>query len=373
MASLFRLEKRMSMPVTTPAVGEEYPPEGEANAIETVLKISLDKLRATPAEPPGRPLQRGQHPKSHGCVRRVRYRSERPAELRHGVFREARTYTALARFSSGISEDDRGGDIHGLAIKLLGVEGPRVLASDKEASTQDLLLSDQPVFFIRDAADYVPFSRQVLRLSRAPGWWKTAEVLFRAFVLGDRRWRLAAGMRSKPADLLAQRYWSQTPYKLDRLAVKYSLRPDPFPFPGAAPRNSKDQFREALVAHLSHKQAVFDFLVQVQTDPAAMPVEDATVEWNEAKSPPVKVATLRIPVQHFDTPAVRTFDENLSFTPWHSLETHRPLGGVNRCRKRVYDAISEERHRTNRVPRREPTLDDLPDDLMPRRERAPIL
>ncbi len=104
----------------------------------------------------------------------------------------------------------------------------------------------------------------------------------------------------------------------------------------------------------------------------AMPVEDATVEWNEAKSPPVKVATLRIPVQHFDTPAVREFDENLSFTPWHSLETHRPLGGVNRCRKRVYDAISEERHRANRAPRREPTLADLPDELMPRREPAPI-
>ena len=321
----------------------------------------------------GRPVQRGQHPKSHGCVRaEFAVGSDVPPELRHGVFREPRTYSALVRFSSGITEDDREGDIHGLAIKLLGVEGPKVLESDKDATTHDFVLSDQSIFFIRDVADYIPFSRQVLRLSRAPGWWKTIEVLFRAFLLRDRRWRLAAGMRSKPADLLAQIYWSQTPYKLDRLAVKYLLRPTPYPFPGAAPRDSKDRFREALVAHLSHKEAIFDFLVQVQTDPVAMPVEDATVEWNEAKSPPVKVATLRIPVQHFDTPAVREFDENLSFTPWHSLETHRPLGGVNRCRKRVYDAISEERHRANRVPRREPTLADLPDDLMPRREPAPI-
>ena len=72
-----------------------------------------------------------------------------------------------------------------------------------------------------------------------------------------------------------------------------------------------------------------------------MPVEDASIVWDEAKSPPRKVATLRILVQHFDTPAVCEFDENLSFTPWHALETHRPLGGINRCRKRVYDAISE--------------------------------
>ena len=352
------------MPARTLTIGEEYPPEGEAQRIERVVNASLELLRSTPTKPTGGPVPRGQHPKSHGCVRaEFSVGADVPPELRHGVFREARTYTALVRFSNGRSDDDRKGDLHGMAIKLLGVEGEKVLESEKEAPTQDFVLVDQPIFFIRDIADYVPFSEQVLRLSRGPSWWRPIVVVFRAFMLGDCRWRLVMGMRTKPADVLGQRHWSQTPYKLDRLAVKYSVRPVPYPFPSAVPRDSKDRLREALAAHLGRQEAWFDFLVQVQTDPAAMPVEDATVVWDEAKSPPTKVATLRIPVQHFDTPAVREFDENLSFTPWHALETHRPLGGINRCRKRVYDAISEERHRANHVPRREPTLDDLPGDL----------
>ena len=44
-AALASLEKRMTMSATTPALGEEYTPEGEAEDIETVLQISLGKLR----------------------------------------------------------------------------------------------------------------------------------------------------------------------------------------------------------------------------------------------------------------------------------------------------------------------------------------
>jgi hypothetical protein len=46
--------------------------------------------------------------------------------------------------------------------------------------------------------------------------------------------------------------------------------------------------------------------------------------------------------------------ENLSFTPWHALPEHRPLGGINRARKVIYDLISTFRHRENDQPRREP-------------------
>ena len=84
------------------------------------------------------------------------------------------------------ADDDREADLHGMAIKLLGVEGEKVLESEKEAPTQDFVLVDQPVFFIRDLADYVPFSEQVFRLRRGPSWWMPVVVVFRAFMLGDR-------------------------------------------------------------------------------------------------------------------------------------------------------------------------------------------
>ena len=61
------------------------------------------------------------------------------------------------------------------------------------------------------------------------------------------------------------------------------------------------------------------------------------------------------PAQTFDTPEQQAFGENLSFTPWHSLPAHRPLGGINRARKEIYRAISKQRHDLNGVFAREPT------------------
>lgn len=76
---------------------------------------------------------------------------------------------------------------------------------------------------------------------------------------------------------------------------------------------------------------------QNQTDPANQPVEDPTILWDERKAPFVEVANIRIPKQTFDSEAQQDFCENLSFTPWHALPEHRPVGGINRMRKAVYE------------------------------------
>jgi hypothetical protein len=78
-----------------------------------------------------------------------------------------------------------------------------------------------------------------------------------------------------------------------------------------------------------------------------MPVEDPTVRWKESQSPFVPVADIHIPSQEFDTPARNAFCENLSFNPWHAIEDHRPLGGLNRIRKAVYEEIAVYRHAMN--------------------------
>ncbi len=99
-------------------------------------------------------------------------------------------------------------------------------------------------------------------------------------------------------------------------------------------------------------------MVQFQTDAEAMPVEDATVEWDEAASPFRKVATVRIPAQSFDSPAQMEFCENLAFNPWRSLAEHRPLGGLNRARKDLYAELAGFRHERNQVSYSEPTGDE---------------
>jgi hypothetical protein len=107
-------------------------------------------------------------------------------------------------------------------------------------------------------------------------------------------------------------------------------------------------------------------MVQLQDPQRNMPIEDPTVRWKESQSPYVRVADVHIPAQQFDTPARNAFCENLSFTPWHAHEDHRPLGGLNRIRKAVYEEIAAYRHAMNRnLEYREPTSWCVTEDGQP--------
>jgi hypothetical protein len=54
-------------------------------------------------------------------------------------------------------------------------------------------------------------------------------------------------------------------------------------------------------------------------------------------------------------------DDGYSFSPWHGLAAHRPLGSVNRLRKRAYEMSRQFRARQNQRVIEEPrTLEKLP-------------
>lgn len=154
---------------------------------------------------------------------------------------------------------------------------------------------------------------------------------------------------------MAVTYWSTTPYKLgDGAAVKYVARPVLDGAVVEGDESSVDRLREAMARHLAQKPARYEFCVQPQLDADAQPIEDASVEWDEEKSPPVAVATIEIAeAQPFER--WMNFCENLEFSPWRGLPDHRPLGGINRARKAIYEAISKLRHEDNHVARVEPT------------------
>ena len=84
-----------------------------------------------------------------------------------------------------------------------------------------------------------------------------------------------------------------------------------------------------------------------------MPIEDPSVQWHVADSPWKRVAVIDIPRQDFKQKDRIAFCENLSFSPWHALKAHQPIGELNRIRKQVYEASSQYRHRLNNtaVPR----------------------
>jgi len=157
--------------------------------------------------------------------------------------------------------------------------------------------------------------------------------------------------------LLVQ-YFSTTPYRLgpNSQAIKYTWQPvdctTRAPLSDRFPGLSENFLRERMTESLNTQDFCFDFLVQKQVDACLQPIEDAITEWT---TPFKRIATLTIFKQAFDQDeAAKLFCEDLSFSPWHTLEAHTPLGNVNRARKVVYQATSTYRHQVNKQPRVEP-------------------
>jgi hypothetical protein len=293
------------------------------------------------------PALRDAHPRAHGCVEaEFRVNEDVRPNLAQGVFVPGKSYRAWIRFSNG-SPKPKEPDVRGMAIKLLDVPGDKILPEEREARTQDFVLMSSPRFFMDDAARYLRLSRAVASGNR-----------LRAFLaLGPRGLLIAKKASPKINSPLETQYWSAVPYRLGdgprRQAVKYSAVPQPVPVRTVMRSDPGPNFlRETMVKQLAAGEARFDFLVQPRTP--GMSVENTMTEWDKKDAQFFKVATITIPRQQFDTAERNDFGENLSFTPWHAVPAHRPLGGVNRIRRVVYQTVSKKRHELNGAPRREP-------------------
>jgi len=321
-------------------------PAGEAGRIRDLAsRLQAKILRENPTGI----MRRDAHPKMHGVVKaEFTVASDLPPHLQVGVFAQARTYQAWIRFSnqSPSRGPDSERDIRGMAIKLMGVPGEKLLEQQKNEQTQDFILISTNAFVTRDVAQF----DDLIKAMTGSLWAKLCFFGSHWRVIGN----LLRSMR-KFANPLQIRYFSTTPYLFGAGAVKYSAIPQ-IARPDTVPAEPADDYlRAAMATQLRTDDALFDFAVQLQTDAETMPIEDPGRAWDEAVSPYRKLATIRIPRQEFDSEAQRAFGENLSFTPWHSLPEHRPLGGINRARRVVYEIISAFRHERNQVPRREPT------------------
>ena len=94
--------------------------------------------------------------------------------------------------------------------------------------------------------------------------------------------------------------------------------------------------RLALEDTLDTQEVLFEFQVQLRTSEQTMPIEDASVEWPERDSAYRTVAHLLLPRQKIALLRQQDAYQNLSFNVWHALAAHRPLGGINRVRRRAY-------------------------------------
>lgn len=322
----------------------ELVPANEAVAIQQIAQIVEENIRA---EAKNDSAHRDAHFKAHGCVKAQFRVLQLSNEISIGIFAEAREYPAWIRYSNGSGkvQDDSVGDGRGMAIKLMGVER-------SQSGTQDFVMVNHPVFFVKNAADYVEFQKALVEDSPIKFFLPGANPLnFRLHELA-----IATAIRSRKVDSpLDIQYWSATPYRFGDTAMKFSARACDKPVKSSSAETTSPNFlRENMQKHLDHGDACFDFMVQLRKHAAEMPIEDPTVEWNEKDSPFIPVAKITIASQQFNTPEQLKFCEDLSFTPWHAVLDHQPLGGINRVRKAVYETSSRIRHELNGVERREP-------------------
>lgn len=247
----------------------------------------------------GPPARRDAHAFDTGCVEAVFCIDPHLGpELSHGVFVPGKKYPAWIRFSNGnfVRTSPRSPDARGMSIKLMGVEGEKLL--NDEAHTQDFILISHPIFFVDDLESYVKTLEKFLEGSFWKQWVSAPlklPSLRSAWIAGrvNLRWIL---------NPLNRQYWSMTPYCLgadpsSKIAVKYTAKPSSgaelksdlwaFVKPGFSLK--KEMNRRLVVS-----EARFDFYIQRYVDDRT-PVEDSSIEWEESVSKLEHVAQIIIP------------------------------------------------------------------------------
>jgi len=326
---------------------QEIPCPGEA---ELAGAITSAMESFTQRQYQGSVAERAGNTKTYGVVRgNFEVLPNVPEQFRKGLFAHKAAYPAWIRFGGPgpLSPPDvADAGIMSIGVKIMGVPGEKLL--DDERWTQDFLGISAPTFTTPNVTENIKLQRQVY--ARTPVFYFLNP--FDSHLLDMAMQGLYARMNTSPLEV---QYWSCVPFLCgEGRAIKYSFRPRSNRRTRIPWNPPDDWLRQSMAMTLSTDAVEFDVLLQSQSDPRRMPIEDASIKWPEHLSPFVPVAKLTIPCQEFRSPAQAVFARTLSYNPWHSTADHRPLGNQNRARRQIYSQLSAMRQRMNREPHVEP-------------------
>jgi hypothetical protein len=328
----------------TPATDwKEVVPAGEAEQLER-LGEQLREMQRRRAN--GKPAARALHAKGKAGVEAVfEVLPGVPDYARVGIFGSPSTYRAYVRFSNGAGsrQPDTRPDVRGIAVKLLGIPGKKIIPALADAKTQDFLLIQSTATPFKNADEFVWF----VKANASPATL-LPKMIFR---FGPGRAirmlkRLLASVSKPVASVATSRYYSALPTKFGPYAAKYVLLPLAAADASAKPGNSADYLGEELAARLAQGPVEYDLCAQFFVDENRTPIEDSSVEWAEKDAPFVKLARLTLSQQDMNSPRGRRiaeFVEALSFDPWHAPGDFQPLGNMMRARNAAYRLSTEER------------------------------
>ncbi len=357
----------------TPSI-EAIDPDFEKN-LDTIIKGAETYVSGSvKSEGTGRAV-RDAHAQGYGLVKaEFEILPGLPEPYAQGVYATPGKHDAVIRFSNGsphTGADVGLGGATGLALKVFDIPGDTLLDDERDTNTFDYANINAPIFFCNTVEHYLFVQTLFIEAPKYVAQGKPGIHKFmREFVTGkgtlsEDEWawdELLAFLKvaSGPTvNLLSSTYWTMGAVRHGDYIAKVSFKPSAESAANVQRRaldltSAKEVFRPALVAELQERASEFDVQVQLCTDLARMPVEDVTVEWSEAASPPVTVAKLRLPRQDISGADNLERMDALSFSPWRTREAHRPLGNIQRTRKEVYRRVSILRHRLNSQARVEP-------------------
>lgn len=355
----------MKSPVRyTPAL--EQPEAGEAETYAE-LRDTLRGIEETTSTDYGHAV-RAVHAKAHGLAKgTLTVRGDLPPELAQGVFARGGSYAVVARFSTSPGDllDDSVTAPRGVSIKLLDVAGER--EESEETGTQDFVMVDGPSFAAPTARQFLGNLKLLAKTTdKAEGAKKALSAALRAAegaleALGGQSALLKNLGGAQSVHPLGETYFTQTAYRYGEYVAKLSLQPISPNLTELTGRHVRvigrpDALREECNDALLAAPAEWALRVQLCRDVETMPIEDATVAWDEAESPFVEVARLRVePQQGWTVGISEAAEDRLRFSPWHCLTAHRPLGTINRARREAYRMSSDYRAAFNGCPMAPPS------------------
>lgn len=335
---------------------------------ETIAELcsAFDVILERTAEDYGHAV-RSVHAKAHGVlVGELTVDGNLPAELAQGLFAKPGTHKTLLRMSTNAGDilPDAISLPRGLAMKVFDVDGARLPGS--EGTAQDFVMVNGTVFQAKTADKFLG---NLKLLAKTTDRLEGTKTVMSSVLRGVRGALETVGIESAAinslggapnVEPLGETYYSVTPFRFGDYIAKFSMKP-------VAPTMTaltgglidvdgrRDAIREDVQAEMRGIDAEWEFRVQLCRDLDRQPIEDPTVEWDEAEAPFHKVGTVRVAAQDSWDPAqVQQIDEQTRFGVWTGIAAHQPLGNINRARNEPYRHSADFRARVNGCPYHEP-------------------
>jgi len=333
----------------------EQPRPDEAEIIKAIV-ASIERTNVSSLAKHHRAI-RQQHAKGQGFLRgELTVYDDLPSHLRQGLFATPRTYPIIVRLSTALGDirSDRVRLPRGMAIKVLGVSGPKALPGDDSAN-QDLLLVNHKSYF-SDAAAYLSTQRFVFEwepslpefMLRLGGLLARGTVKFSSCT-GIPIPMILNAVGDSGNNILGETFYSEGAIRFGDHVAKLCAAPvseSVLKFRGQPSFGSESAVLNSVVEFFRNNSAEYELRAQLCTDLQRTPIEDASIEWPEEITPHQPLARITLPPQAADGPARRAYaDDLLSFDPWRCLADHQPLGSIMRLRKEAYHASSAFRRK----------------------------